>query len=73
MAQDRFSRRTVVQAGAGLAMGLAAARFTTTEAAEALQRFEPPRALDSRQRILIRGGTIISMDPRSAISRKAMF
>jgi 5-methylthioadenosine/S-adenosylhomocysteine deaminase len=64
MAQDRFSRRTVVQAGAGLAMGLAAARFTATEAAEAVQRFEPPRALDSRQRILIRGGTIISMDPK---------
>jgi 5-methylthioadenosine/S-adenosylhomocysteine deaminase len=64
MAEDRFSRRSVVQAGAGLAMGLAAARFTGAEAAEAVQRLEPLRALDLRQRLLIRGGTIVSMDQR---------
>jgi 5-methylthioadenosine/S-adenosylhomocysteine deaminase len=64
MEEDRFSRRRVVQAGAGLAVGLAAARLTGADAAEAVQRLEPPRALDLRQRLLLRGGTIISMDPK---------
>lgn len=62
--EDRLSRRSVVQAGAGVAVGLALGRFRAAEAAESLQRFEPPRPLDLRQRLLLRGGTIISMDPK---------
>jgi 5-methylthioadenosine/S-adenosylhomocysteine deaminase len=64
MDEDRYSRRRVVKAGAGLALGLAAAKFGRADAAEAAQRLDPPRALDPRQRLLLRGGTIISMDPR---------
>ena len=65
MTQDIFSRRTIVRAGAvGLAMGFAATRFPTAKGAEAVQRFDPPRALDLRQRLLIRGATIVSMDPK---------
>ena len=62
--EDRLSRRRLVQAGAGLAVGLAAASFSGAQAAENLQRFDPPRPLDPRQRLLLRGGTIISMDAR---------
>ena len=58
-----FSRRTVIRAGVGLAAGLAAARIAGAEAAEAIRRFDAPPAVDLRQRVLLKGGTIISMDP----------
>src|SRR4051812_36333572 len=57
-----FSRRAALKGGAGVALGLAAARFA--QAAEAVQRLDAPRPLDPRQRILIKGGALISMDPK---------
>ena len=64
MREKTVSRRAVVTAGAGLALALAAARSRTAEAAAAVQRFDAPRALDPKQRILIKGGALISMDPK---------
>jgi len=58
-----ISRRALVKAGAGLAAGLAAARLAGAQAAEAVQRFARQPEIDPRQRMLLKGGTIISMDP----------
>ncbi|HMI95891.1 MAG TPA: amidohydrolase family protein [Micropepsaceae bacterium] len=61
-----FSRRTLVKTAAGLAAGFAAARLGGGEAraADAAQRFARQAAVNPRQRILLKGGTIISMDGR---------
>jgi cytosine/adenosine deaminase-related metal-dependent hydrolase len=71
MTQDVFSRRDIVKAGASLAVGLAAARVDRATAAEPVQRFDAPRALDARQRLLLKGGAIISMDARIGDLAKA--
>lgn len=57
-----LSRRTVVKAGARLAATIAAAGLASANAADSLQRFAVPPAIAARQRLLIKGGTIISMD-----------
>src|SRR3954471_22965806 len=61
-----FSRRALVKGGAGLAVGLAAARWIGDEAwaADAGLRFARQPAVNPRQRSLLQGGTIISMDGR---------
>ena len=65
MTQDAptFSRRTALKAGAGFAAAIAAARLPDAQAAEAVQRFARPQDVNPRQRLLLKGGTIISMDP----------
>ncbi len=57
-----FSRREAVMTGAALALLLAGSRAVL--AADAGERFGPRPVLNARQRLLLRGGTIISMDPR---------
>src|SRR5262245_24920435 len=58
-----ITRRGALKVGATLAAGVAAAGgLPDADAAENLRRFE--RQPDSRDRILLKGGTIISMDPK---------
>ena len=59
----RISRRAALKAGATLAAGAASgAGFTTAAAAADLHRFSGQPAVDRGNRMLIKGGTIISMD-----------
>ena len=60
MSREMLSRRGLFKAGIAVAGGLAAAG--AAEAAQALERFTAPQALDPRQRLLLRGGTIASLD-----------
>src|SRR5260370_17753435 len=55
--------RGALKVGATLAAGVAAG-LSDADAAENLRRFERPPAADSRDRILLKGGTIISMDAK---------
>src|SRR5258706_12236536 len=58
-----LTRRGALKAGATLAAGVAASGgLSAADAAENLRRFARPPAADSRDRILLKGGTIISMD-----------
>jgi len=57
------TRRGALKAGATLAAGVAAG-LSDAGAAENLRRFERQAAVDSRDRILLKGGTIISMDAK---------
>jgi 5-methylthioadenosine/S-adenosylhomocysteine deaminase len=59
-----LSRRSLFKTGAGLAAGLTAAAIVETKAAEALRRLAPQPAFNLRQRVLLKGGIIISMDPK---------
>ncbi len=60
-----ITRRGALKVGATLAAGAAAGGgLSAADAAENLRRFERQAAVDSRDRILLRGGTIISMDPK---------
>ncbi len=60
-----ITRRGALKVGATLAAGAAAAGgLSDADAAESLRRFERQPAVDSRDRILLKGGTIISMDPK---------
>ena len=61
-----FSRRGLLKTGAGLAAGLAAGRWIggQSQAADAVPRFARQASVNPRQRLLLKGGTIISMDPR---------
>jgi 5-methylthioadenosine/S-adenosylhomocysteine deaminase len=58
-----ITRRGALKAGATLAAGVAAG-LSDAGAAENLRRFERQSAVDSRDRILLKGGTIISMDAK---------
>ena len=62
-----LSRRNVLKAGAGLT-ALAAVRVTvgSVHAAqrEVVTRFEQFRPIDPKRRIVLKGGTIVSMDPK---------
>src|SRR5260370_15202691 len=58
-----ITRRGALKVGATLAAGVAAG-LSDADAAENLRRFERPPAADSRDRILLKGGTIISMDAK---------
>ncbi|MEA2824248.1 MAG: 5-methylthioadenosine/S-adenosylhomocysteine deaminase, partial [Alphaproteobacteria bacterium] len=57
-----FSRRALVKAGAGLAAAALIGRQAS--AADAGLRFARQPAINLRQRLLLKGGTIISMDAR---------
>src|SRR5258707_2837545 len=60
-----LTRRGALKAGATLAAGVAASGgLSAADAAENLRRFERQPAADSRDRILLKGGTIISMDAK---------
>src|SRR5262245_44841067 len=60
-------RRSVLKAGAGFA-ALAAARVTVGDIhaaeRETVRRFEQLRPVDPKRRIILKGGTIISMDAK---------
>ncbi|HMA71585.1 MAG TPA: amidohydrolase family protein [Xanthobacteraceae bacterium] len=60
----RITRRGALKVGATFAAGAAAVGSLTdaATAAENFRRFERQRAVNARQRILLKGGTIISMD-----------
>jgi cytosine/adenosine deaminase-related metal-dependent hydrolase len=62
MMSNGISRRTVLNTGLVTAAGFALTRRAS--AAQAAERFAAPQALDLRQRLLLRGGTIISLDPQ---------
>lgn len=60
-----ITRRRALTVGATLAAGVAAGgRLPDADAAENQLRFERQPAIDSNHRILLKGGTIISMDPK---------
>jgi len=58
------TRRSALNAGATLLSSLAMAEALAPDGAEAaaLRRFESQKAVDPKHRILLRGGTIVSMD-----------
>src|ERR1700730_11989819 len=61
----RITRRGALKVGATFAAGAAAVGgLSDASGAENLRRFERRRAVDSKHRILLKGGTIISMDPK---------
>jgi 5-methylthioadenosine/S-adenosylhomocysteine deaminase len=66
MKQDMpITRRRALKVGAAVAAGAAAGgRLSDSAAAENPLRFERQPAVDSNRRILLKGGTIISMDPK---------
>jgi cytosine/adenosine deaminase-related metal-dependent hydrolase len=62
MTRLAMSRRALCKAAVAFAAGLALT--PAARAAQAVERFAPPPALDPRQRLLLRGGTIVSLDPQ---------
>jgi 5-methylthioadenosine/S-adenosylhomocysteine deaminase len=60
----QVSRRGALQVGAALAAGAAAGGGLGAAAAEDLRRFKSQPAVNGKTRILLKGGTIISMDPK---------
>jgi len=61
----RITRRGALKAGATLAAGAATVgALADADAAENLRRFEHQPALDPKHRILLKGGAIVSMDPK---------
>ena len=61
----RMSRRSALKAGAALAAGTAAAdELSGTALADDVRRFDGQQAIDPKSRILLKGGTIISMDAK---------
>ena len=61
----RISRRNALKAGAALAAGAAAADgFSGTALADDVRRFDGQQAIDPKSRILLKGGTIVSMDAK---------
>jgi 5-methylthioadenosine/S-adenosylhomocysteine deaminase len=61
----QISRRGALQVGAVLAAGAAApSDLLTAAAAEDLRRFKGQPAVDGKTRILLKGGTIVGMDPK---------
>jgi 5-methylthioadenosine/S-adenosylhomocysteine deaminase len=59
------TRRGALKVGATLAAGAAACGgLSDADAAENLRRFERQPAVDSKHRLLLKGGAIISMDPK---------
>jgi hypothetical protein len=60
-----ITRRGALKAGATVAAGAVAARALSDPAeAQNLRRFEDQPAVDATRLILLKGGTIISMDPK---------
>ena len=61
----RITRRGALKAGAAAAAGAAAiGAFADAADADNLRRFEQQAAVDPKHRILLKGGTIISMDDK---------
>jgi 5-methylthioadenosine/S-adenosylhomocysteine deaminase len=60
MSREMLSRRALLKSGIAVAAALATAR--AAEAAQAVERFTAPQALDPGQRLLLKGGTIVSLD-----------
>src|ERR1700730_937924 len=61
----RISRRSALKAGAALAAGTTAADGLSDIAlADDVRRFEGRQASDPKNRILLKGGTIVSMDAK---------
>ena len=60
----RISRRAALKVGAALAAGGVAGGSFATAAAENLRRFERQPVIDPNNRILLKGGTIVTMDPK---------
>jgi cytosine/adenosine deaminase-related metal-dependent hydrolase len=61
----RMSRRSALKAGAALAAGAAAADgLSGTALADDVRRFDGQQASDPKSRILLKGGTIVSMDAK---------
>ena len=61
----RLSRRRALMAGATIAAGAAAVGGIAGDAdAQDLRRFDRQPAIDAKHRILLKGGTIISMDAK---------
>src|ERR1700743_2950504 len=64
-ADTRMSRRDALRAGATMAAGAAAAGSLATEAeAQDVRRFSALPSVDQKHRMVLRGGTIISMDAK---------
>jgi hypothetical protein len=63
------TRRRALNVGATVLSGLAIADALSPGSAEAAaqRRFEAQKTVDPNHRILLRGGTIVSLDNRSAI------
>ncbi len=61
----RISRRGALKAGATLAAGAAVGGGSAeTAAADDVRRFDRQQSIDPKSRILLRGGTIVSMDAK---------
>ena len=61
----RISRRGALKAGAVLAAGAAAGGgLSETAAADDVRRFDHQQSIDPKGRILLKGGTIVSMDAK---------
>jgi cytosine/adenosine deaminase-related metal-dependent hydrolase len=62
MTDTLISRRIALRAGAALAAGVAAGGGAA--GADDLRRFDGQPAVDANSRIVLKGGTIVSMDPK---------
>jgi hypothetical protein len=61
----RMPRRSALKAGAALAAGTAAGDgFFGTALADDVRRFDGQKSIDPKSRILLKGGTIVSMDAK---------
>ena len=60
----RLSRRGALKAGAAIAAAVAGGGFGGAAAAQDVNRFQGQPAVDAKHRILLKGGTIISMDDK---------
>ena len=61
----RISRRNALKAGATLAAGAAAgSAISGPAAADDIRRFDSQQSVDPKSRILLKGGTIVSMDDK---------
>jgi len=62
MSRNTISRRALCKMGLAVAAGLALP--DAASAAPALDRFAAPQTINPRQHVLLKGGTIISLDPQ---------
>ena len=61
----RMSRRSALKAGAALAAGTVAAEGLSGAAlADDVRRFDGQQSIDPKNRVLLKGGTIVSMDAK---------
>src|ERR1700686_4282762 len=61
----RISRRSALKAGVALARGAAPTDgFSGTALADDVRRFDGQQSIDPKSRVLLKGGTIVSMDAK---------